>query len=100
MPVKNLAPWIVLVAALPVLGGCSWMRSMRTKACHEPQPYQKAQTLPPLKIPAGLDTPDYTNALRLPQLNEPPAPARTGSQPCLDEPPSFKVQQPARAPQA
>ena len=56
--------------------------------------------MPPLKIPAGLDAPDTTNALKLPTLNEPPPAARKGKQPCLDEPPPFKVTQPAKTPQA
>jgi hypothetical protein len=48
--------------------------------------------VPPLIIPSGLDAPDTTNALRLPTLNEPAPPRRSGKQPCLDEPPPFKVQ--------
>jgi uncharacterized lipoprotein len=89
---------IVLLLLLLPLAGCSFFRSARAKACHEPQPYQKAQTVPPLKIPPGLDAPDTTNALRLPTLNEPPSPKRSGTQPCLDEPPPFKATQPAKTP--
>jgi hypothetical protein len=47
-----------------------------------------------------MDAPDTTNALRLPALNEPAPPPRKGREPCLDEPPPFKVKQPAKAPQA
>ena len=90
--------WGILL--LVVLLGASGCRSIRNKSCHKPQPYTKATSVPPLIIPSGLDAPDTTNALRLPQLNEPGPPPRTGKQPCLDEPPSFKVSQPARAPQA
>ena len=91
---------VLPLALLPLLGGCHFFRSASAKACHSPQPYQKAQTVPPLKIPAGLDAPDTTNALRLPALNDPPPPPRTGRQPCLDEPPPFKATQPAKTPQA
>jgi uncharacterized lipoprotein len=93
------AGWRVflLVPLLVAAGGC---RSWSAKTCHEVQPYTKAASVPPLIIPAGLDAPDTTNALRLPQLTEPAPPPRTGKQPCLDEPPSFKVTQPARTPQA
>jgi uncharacterized lipoprotein len=91
---------VVLLLLLPLAGGCHIFRSASAKACHSPQPYQKAQTVAPLKIPAGLDPPDTTNALRLPTLNEPPPPARKGKDPCLDEPPPFKVTQPAKTPQA
>ena len=45
-------------------------------ACHKPQPYHDGAQRPPLKIPAGLDAPDTTSALRLPALNEPAPPPR------------------------
>jgi hypothetical protein len=60
----------------------------------------KQRSVEPLKIPTGLDAPDTTNALRLPQLNEPAPPPRRGKVPCLDAPPPFKVQQAARTPSA
>jgi uncharacterized lipoprotein len=88
---------VLLLVLLLEAGGC---RSLRNRQCHGPQPYQKATSVAPLTIPPGLDAPDTTNALRLPQLKEPAPPARTGKQPCLDQPPPFKVIQPARAPQA
>jgi uncharacterized lipoprotein len=93
--------------ALPLLaplllsaGGCHTVRAITNRQCHEVQPYMKATTVAALKIPAGLDAPDTTNALRLPVLNEPAPPPRTKKEPCLDEPPPFKVQQSARPPQA
>jgi len=86
---------------LSLLSGCHVFRGASAKACHGAQPYQKAQSAPPLKIPPGVDAPDTTNALRLPALNEPAPPPRKGKQPCLDEPPPFKVTQPpAKVPQA
>jgi uncharacterized lipoprotein len=93
------AGWRVclLVPLLVAAGGC---RSWSARTCHEPQPYMQAKTVPQLVIPAGLDAPDTTSALRLPQLTVPAPPPRSGRQPCLDEPPSFKVSQPARSPQA
>ena len=91
---------LLLLLLLPLLGGCHVFRNASAKACHSPQPYQKAQSVPPLKIPPGLDAPDPTNALRLPTLNEPAAPPRSGKQPCLDEPPPYKVTRPAKTPQA
>jgi uncharacterized lipoprotein len=90
----------LLLLLLPLAGGCSLFRGATAKTCHNPQAYQKAQTVPPLKIPTGLDAPDTTNALRLPALHDPPPPPRTGKQPCLDEPPPYKVTQPAKTPQA
>jgi len=90
---------VLLLLLLPLAGGC-FFRGASAKACHGTQAYQKAQTVPPLKIPSGLDAPDTTNALKLPTLNEPPPAARKGSAPCLDEPPPFKVTPPAKTPQA
>jgi hypothetical protein len=87
----------LLVPLLAAAGGC---RSLSAKSCHNPQPYMQAKSVPQLVIPAGLDAPDTTNALRLPHLTEPSPPPRSGKQPCLDEPPPFKVTQPARTPQA
>ena len=57
---------VLLALLLPLVGGCHVFRSASAKACHSPQSYQKAQTVPPLKVPGGLDAPDTTNALRLP----------------------------------
>ena len=88
------------VALLALTLGVSGCAMFHSKSCHEAQPYTKAKNVPPLTIPAGLDAPDTTNALRLPALNEPTPPPRTGKQPCLDEPPPFKVPQTPRTPQA
>ena len=82
------------------VSGCHLVRAINASACHDTQQYMKQVSVPPLQIPAGLDVPDTTNALRLPALNEPAPPARHGKDPCLDRPPPFKVQQPARAPSA
>jgi uncharacterized lipoprotein len=92
------------IACLAVLlfpaGGCHVVRAINAAACHDVQGYQKQTSVPQLRIPAGLDAPDTTNALRLPTLNEPAAPPRRSKAPCLDYPPPFKVQQAARTPSA
>jgi len=88
----------VWLAPLLLLNGCHALRSLAA-ACHKTQPYMSASSVAPLKVPAGLDAPDTTNALRLPALNEPRPPPRSSKDPCLDYPPSFKVAKPA-APQA
>jgi uncharacterized lipoprotein len=100
MRVTRRVGLLLLLLALPLVSGCHPFRGATAKACHGPQPYQKAESVPPLKIPPGLDAPDTTNGLRLPVLNAPSPPPRKGSQPCLDEPPPFKVTQPAKVPQA
>jgi len=96
---KALRSLLWLMPLMLTAAGCHPFRHL-TYACHKQQPYMQANSIAPLKIPAGLDPPETTNALRLPSLNEPAPPPRTGRQPCLDEPPAFKVPKPAPAPQA
>lgn len=93
---------VVLVAGLTTLAGCHPIRALRTRelSCHHKQPYMAATSVAPLKIPAGLENPDTTNALHIPALNEPAPPARKGKEPCLDEPPSFKAPAKPAAPHA
>ncbi len=81
---------VAVVIAVCAAPGCHSTRSkMRTSKCREPEGYVTAQTIPPLKIPAGLQAPDTHNALRIPDLKEPPPPRRKPGEPCLDEPPPF-----------
>ena len=89
--ILGLAPLLLALGACHLLHG---------NACHGPQPYMGATSVAALKIPAGLDVPETNNALRIPALNEPAAPPRKGKDPCLDEPPPFKVRQAAPPPQA
>ncbi|MGO9803848.1 MAG: hypothetical protein ACLPTM_01910 [Steroidobacteraceae bacterium] len=96
---KALRSLLWLAPLLLTAAGCHPFRHF-TYSCHKKQPYMQASSVAPLKIPAGLDAPDATNALHLPTLNEPAPPLRTGQQPCLDEPPPYKVPKPAPAPQA
>jgi uncharacterized lipoprotein len=92
----------LMCAVLVALAGCHPFQVFRTGefSCHKKQAYMAATSVPPLKIPAGLDTPDTTNALHIPPLNEPAPPPRKGKQPCLDEPPSFKLPPKPVPPQA
>src|SRR5262249_8319576 len=91
---------VVALLLLPLASGCHMFRSATAKACHGSQPYQHAKSVPPLIIPSGMDAHDTNNARPLPPLKEPAQPPRKGKEPCLDEPPPFKVKQPAKAPQA
>jgi uncharacterized lipoprotein len=84
----------------PLLLALSACHVLRSNSCHRPQAYLGAHSVAPLKIPTGLDAPETSNALRIPALNEPAPPARKGKDPCLDQPPPFKVQKPAPPPQA
>lgn len=95
---KSPTAVLCLAAAFLWLGGCKTLRGI--SSCHKTQPYMAATSVPPLKIPQGLDAPDTSGALKLPALNEPPPPRRTNKDPCLDSPPSFKVAKPPPPPQA
>ena len=92
----------LICAVLLAFTGCHPLQTLRggELSCHKKQPYMAATSVAPLKIPAGLDNPDPTNALRIPPLNEPAPPPRKGKQPCLDEPPSFKLPPKPTPPQA
>ena len=79
-----------LVAAALALQGC---RSIMG-SCHDPQPYQQAESAKPLEIPSGLEAPDTRNALAIPELKEPAPPARKQGDSCLDEPPKYVAPKP------
>lgn len=70
------------------LAGCH-RGILKQHSCNKPQPYASAQSIPPLRVPSGLDAPDTHAALKIPPLNEPTPPPRSLSEPCLDEPPQF-----------
>jgi uncharacterized lipoprotein len=88
-------------AVLLVLSGCKTIHHIaHSDNCNKPQPYMRATSIPPLSIPAGLDSPDNSHALAVPKLDEPVSPARGAKDPCLDAPPSFNVPQPNARPGA
>jgi uncharacterized lipoprotein len=74
-----------LCVSFAILPGCG---RLFARSCSKPQVYAEAQSLPPLRIPVGLDGPDTRAALKIPDLNEPEAP-RGPKDPCLEEPPAF-----------
>jgi uncharacterized lipoprotein len=87
--------WALSCAVLLALGGCKTIHHLtRSHSCNKPQPYQQARSIPPLKVPQGLDAPDTAHALDVPQLNVPAPPPRTLKDPCLSAPPAFNVPQP------
>jgi uncharacterized lipoprotein len=57
--------------------------------CEKPGIYTLAQSSPPLKIPVGLEQPNTSQALKIPELNTPEPPARRKGDACLDEPPKY-----------
>lgn len=98
MPGLKMITGLVCLALLLSVSGCHTLRSkLGERTCTETRTYANERSVPALKIPSGVDAPETTNALRLPELNEPAPPPRPRSARCLDEPPSFKVQ---KTPQA
>ena len=88
----------MILAVCVALSGCLHpIRALKAReySCHRKQPYMASTSVAPLKIPSGLDQPDTTNALHIPDLKEPAPPLRGGHDPCLDEPPPFKVAKPS-----
>ncbi len=76
---------LIYVGVAALISGCHLLRAN----CHAPQEYQQARQLAPLKVPAGLDSPDVANALIIPSAGlVPPSPGANDA--CLDEPPRFE----------
>lgn len=103
---KFRAAW-ALAAVLPVLAGCQsipvhmpWHHRASIASCYKPQPYMRARTIPALKIPDGMDSPNTSDALVVPALKGPTPPPPKPGQPCLDKPPSFNAPHPLPAPKA
>jgi uncharacterized lipoprotein len=77
---------LIFIAMTTLIGGCHMFASN----CHAPQEYQRAVQVPPLKVPAGLDSPNTQSALVIPTIElAPPAPGAKDA--CLDAPPRYKA---------
>lgn len=86
---------LLLVAAGALLSGCHLFGKLNPD-CHAPQEYQHALSAPPLKVPAGLDSPNTTGALVIPAVTDaPPAPGPHDA--CYDVPPRYKPAPPNKA---
>jgi uncharacterized lipoprotein len=79
---------VMLIAAGVLLSGCHLFSKLNPD-CHSRQEYQHALSAPPLKVPAGLDSPNTAGALVIPQVTDvppPPGPKDT----CYDVPPRYQ----------
>ncbi len=84
---------LMVVAAAALMSGCHLFRGAD---CHTRQEYQRAGQVPPLKVPAGLDSPNTQGALVIPTVElAPPPPGPKDS--CLDVPPRYKPAPPNKA---
>jgi hypothetical protein len=86
---KGLRNAVVLTAVGVALSGCHALHYWTHSCENDTYGYTKASSIPPLRVPEGLDPPDTKSALQVPALNEPPPPPRGSKDPCLDEPPKF-----------
>ena len=94
---RTLSCALASAAVLAHLAGCHSgpvHRLLQGKNCNKPQMYSSAQSVPPLRAPAGVDPPDTHSALRIPALNEPAPPPRELTDPCLDVPPLYAAPRP------
>jgi uncharacterized lipoprotein len=92
---RTLLTVSLLAAAVCVTSGCNpFRRSHADAVCKGPEGYSYATSVPALKIPTGLESPDTRSALRIPDLSTPEPPPRKQSQGCLDEPPPYVVAKP------
>jgi uncharacterized lipoprotein len=79
---------LMLVGVSALMSGCHLFGKLNPD-CHTPQEYQHALSAPPLKVPAGLDSPNTTGALVIPAVTDaPPPPGPHDS--CFDVPPRYK----------
>jgi uncharacterized lipoprotein len=86
---------LLIVAAAALMCGCH-LFSKLTPDCHTRQEYQRAGQVAPLKVPAGLDSPNTQGALVIPAVMlAPPPPGPKDS--CLDVPPRYQVAPPNKA---
>jgi uncharacterized lipoprotein len=87
MPAAFPAPRVWIAGALTlamaaVLGGCAVKKDMR---------YLESQEIPPLSVPADLDTPVYTGAMAIPRPaadNTSQVPSDEGALRALERPPA------------
>jgi uncharacterized lipoprotein len=86
---KGLRNVVVLGLLGLGLSGCHTFSRMTHSCQNEKDTYRKAVSVPPIRVPLGLDPPDTKSALQIPALNEPALPPRGPKDPCLDEPPKF-----------
>jgi uncharacterized lipoprotein len=78
---------LMLIAAAALASGCH-LFSKLTPDCHVPQEYQRAGQVAPLKVPAGLDSPNTQGAMVIPAVAlAPPPPGKKDT--CLDVPPRY-----------
>jgi hypothetical protein len=96
---KGIRNVVVLAVAGLGLSSCHLLHPGRS--CTEnTDGYLKATSVPPLRVPVGIDPPDAKSGMQIPVLNEPPLPPRGPKDACLDEAPKFTEPRGPRPPPA
>ena len=77
---------VVLICSCLGMVGCFGDRSLR---CEDAELYASSSSVPPMRVPEGLDVPDESNALQIPGgepyvRQDPQTPSE-----CLERPPEF-----------
>ena len=79
---------LIFAAAAALLSGCHSAGKLKSD-CRNSQEYQQARQMPPLTVPAGLDSINTQGALAIPTVAvSPPPPTPTDT--CLDVPPRYR----------
>jgi uncharacterized lipoprotein len=79
---------LMLIAASALMSGCHIFTKLNPD-CHTKQEYQHALSAPPLKVPAGLDSPNTASSLAIPEVADAPPPPGPKDA-CFDIPPRYK----------
>jgi len=87
----KLIPILVFLAGFCALSGCHMFRA--NSGCHAAQVYQRAQEMPPLKVPLGMDAPNKSAPMVIPTVAA-DIPNRGRKDACLEEPPKYKAAAP------
>jgi uncharacterized lipoprotein len=84
----NFERILLMLVASAALCGCRMFGKLNAD-CHSAQEYQHAVSAAPLKVPAGMDSPNTQGALVIPAVGVvPPPPGPKDA--CLDIPPRYQ----------
>jgi len=82
---RSVLSGLLVVVLVCGLSGCFFGGRA---ACEKPKEYQDSDSIEPLRVPDGLDQPDRSAGLVIPELS-PDAEKREQDGPCLEEPPDY-----------
>jgi uncharacterized lipoprotein len=78
--------FVLLVATVAGLGGCVWWGE--DNPCESAEEYQRSASVPPIVVPAGLEKPDDSGRLVVPDGPLPAEPLEKTAA-CLQQPPNY-----------